>query len=387
MGIYLCIFAILLICSYIETFGKFNSSYKKQIIALIILIYIILSVCYNGPMGDYFSYEDAFINTDTNHIPDLIGERFEFLYSLLSLVVRSFTGSYKVFRLVLALIVMPLWYKIYTDDFYTFNNRYNFTIMLVVWALTFGYIYIARSTIAFALCIFGFRYVIQRKPLEFFFCTIIAIGFHTLSLVWLPVYFIYGKNFNEKKWHLILMGLIVLLMLLGSSINRIVLFVNPLLEKIPVFGEYISSKVLSYIDRGITENYGGLFDYFVMLIKAYANMAFIMIIGLFSINATKRKRFCDFSLMRQSKPLAIQYNQFLIGGVFYVIALNTSMAFTRVAGIFTLFECFIIPSASGIITSLQAEQSKKKFIYITMVAYLFLRMTMYYFGYDHGTFF
>ena len=233
--------------SYVELFGKCSNKKKRYILFAISLFYIILSCVYRGPMGDFYVYEEEFIKTDISHLTNIEKNHFEYLYEVLSVIVRSFTSSYTVFRLVVATIVMWLWYKTYTYEPINFCSKYIFTILLVVWALSFGNIFIIRSTIACSICAYSIRYIYEKKPICFFLCCCLAFGFHTMSVIWTPAYFIYNCRKIRKTRITIFILCIISLVLSSHYLFGVFIYIISLFTSLALSRAALPYTMFQYV--------------------------------------------------------------------------------------------------------------------------------------------
>ena len=371
MVIYLSVFGILSFLSYVELFGKCSHKEKRYILFAISLFYIILSCVYRGPMGDFYVYEEEFIKTDISHLTNIEKNHFEYLYEVLSVIVRSFTASYTVFRLVIATIVMWLWYKIYTYEPTNFCNKYVFTILLVVWALSFGNIFIIRSTIAYSICAYSIRYIYEKKPVYFFLCCCLALGFHTMSVIWVPAYFIYNCR-KIRKTRIKILILCTISLVLSSYLPNIVLNISKM------FGSNIHNRIESYILYGLNNTFGMTISRLYVVVKALANMFFLMIIFQLIINANRNdKNRIEESISYDEISIRLNvfsrcYNLYLFGVFIYIISLFTSLALSRAALPYTMFQYVLLPQIFEFKPFNKC--SRKQLAFIVFVIYLLLRM-------------
>lgn len=366
MAVYFSVFGILAILSYKELFGKYSVRAKRYTLIIISVAYIVLSSIYRGPMGDFYVYEEEFIKTDATHLTNIAGNHFEYLYELLSVIVRRFTSSYAIFRMVVAIIVIYLWYKIYiykpTNNF----NKYIITMLLSVWALTFGNIFIVRSTISVSICMFSLRYIIQKKPLKFLVCTCFAVGFHTMSIIWLPAYFIY----NNKKIRKYLYILILMSLLFSQSMPTVILFVCR------IFGTTIYNRIAGYISYGLDNTFGMAPNRLYTLVKALANIGLLLLVfqTIIFFNNKRSKVHINNSqnLIVQRSVFNNSYNLYLCGVLIYVVALFTSLALSRAALPYTALQYILLPQVFE--CSIFKKKRDRKLVFVVFIAYLLVRL-------------
>lgn len=63
-----------------------------------------------------------------------------------------------------------------------------------------------RSSLAILLIIWASKYIVERKPLQYFLWVLLAYQFHHMALIAIPMYFFYRLNLTNKK---IIIGLIL----------------------------------------------------------------------------------------------------------------------------------------------------------------------------------
>lgn len=114
----------------------------------------------------------------------LIGfERFEPL-SLLICIVSIITGKPELFFIISSIIIYPL-------VFYAFK-KYSVhpSLSLIIYVGLFYPISlsIVRQAIAVSICLFGYKYIIEKSFIKYTLCIIIAVLFHYSAFVALSIY-------------------------------------------------------------------------------------------------------------------------------------------------------------------------------------------------------
>lgn len=318
-------------------------------------------------MGDFYVYEEEFVKTDISHLTNISNNHFEYLYEVLSVIVRIFTSSYAVFRMVVAIIVIFLWYKIYTYKPTNCFNKYIITMLLTVWALTFGNIFIVRSTIAVSICIFSVRYIHTKKFIKFLLCLCVAIGFHTMSIIWIPAYFIY----NRKKIRKYIYFLIIVSLIVSPYLPNIIIEISK------IFGTTIHNRISGYISYGLDNTFGMAPNRFYTLIKALSNMILLMLVFQLAINSNSKKHrdqrlSTQYQAVGQAKVFERSYNLYLVGVLIYIIALFTSLALSRAALPYTALQYVLLPQIFE--CEMFRKRKDKQLVFVFFVAYLLIRM-------------
>lgn len=152
----------------------------------------------------------------------------------------------------------PQWLFITTGLFYSFSlghflMRYSkspgLTIILCVEMLIFDtWLCINRATMAVAILLFSFKYLIEKKPIKFILVVLVAVLFHNSAIIFLIVYpllSIYEKNISKygssKKFELIIFATVILLFITFNQLLAI--FASRLGES--YYGSYLNSPYMN----------------------------------------------------------------------------------------------------------------------------------------------
>ncbi|QAA21578.1 EpsG family protein [Sporolactobacillus terrae] len=215
-----------------------------------------------------YQYIYNYVYTDGYHF-NLTGET---LYALLNRIAIFYSGSDYVGVFALSsLLICGL----------TFiglrNQSLNFSYSVLLWIISGFYFWsfnVVRQAIIMAIFVFAFQYIQKREAWKYFTCIIIAAGFHTMALLYLPVYFMYRLRINFKVM------LIILFVFAGfSSIIRQLAYI--ITSKIPIFNVYaIRYFESSRFDANTESSISHLF----------INLAFFILFAIIvSIHDRKRK--------------------------------------------------------------------------------------------------
>ncbi|MBE5852156.1 MAG: EpsG family protein [Lachnospiraceae bacterium] len=353
MLFYNIIFIVLLGLSFIELFCYFPLAYKKITAVLLMGFWAVCSALYAGPMGDFQTYRDFFGSINTSHMNKISEGVFEYCYELLSYLIRNFTDEYACLRLVLALIVMFFWYIIVFSEELGKKGQYAITILFVLWSLNFGNIFVIRSTIAVAICVYSIIFIEKNEKWKFLACFVLAMGFHSMSILWLFAYVIYKRSRLRK----IYFWLIAITILFSSAVPVILLRVSR------IFGDRIYSRIYSYISYGVSRTLT-TYDYTFTILKAMINM--ILLLVLFAYMLYRKKK---ANVISNEEGM---YNLFVAGSLVHTIALFSSMALSRVALLFNATQYVLLPRIFDLL-----EFKKKRFnkfiVWCICSLYLYLR--------------
>ena len=356
MAFFIIIFIVCYLFSLIELFTNISRSAKVLIAALMSVLFVIFSTFYYGGLGDYYSYKDWFKKTDLSHLYNLANNNFEYLYEVIQAIAKSLVNNYVFLRFVLAVLCMSLQYNILVQGEDGHGNSHPLTLMLILWSLNFGNIFIIRSTIATLFCLLSIRFIEGRDLRRFLITTVTAILFHRIAIVWLAAYFVYDKKFSKE---LIYAGIAVTFIFHNSLPSIIVMFSS-------LFGSSIHGKVSRYIGYGIDNQFGSNYSATFLLLKSSANA--VLLIILFAIIKKTMKDDCE------RKKVNGLFNIFLVGFFLQVCTFQTSSAIARVATPFITVQFFLLLR----IFEFKYRSLIDKFVaHFGMSAYLLLRMLVF----------
>lgn len=174
-----------------------QSNYKES-------VYLILSF---GILFFFHAFRDPYSLVDIPEYADAYKEAFktpwslvlsEHFYSLKSevgfrIVIKGLSCLFPSYQM---LFVITSGFLIYS--FFRATKKYSvFCWMSVLLFLVNSFaesLFILRAFICIGILLFSFPYIIERKILPFLLLNLLAMSIHISSVVFLPVYFLYGIN-------------------------------------------------------------------------------------------------------------------------------------------------------------------------------------------------
>lgn len=180
-------------------------------------VLLIPSFCYAFLVGmrydvgaDWFSYHDYYIYVLAGGDLDL-----EFAYVFLNKTVAFFGLNYQAFFIVVALLEILLLYK-----FLERRRRICFFGVLLYFLIGpfFSSLNLVRQSLAFFVFLYALRYIESRDWKRYAVMMILAFGFHTSSLVLVPLYFVNRIDDSFLNKRILLLGLFALTVLFGSTL-------------------------------------------------------------------------------------------------------------------------------------------------------------------------
>lgn len=185
---------------------------------------------------DYFSYaglSEGLAKGNREYISWYLSEPLFMIYSILSYNIGG--GNKYFFFMADAVLMNALLFSIF-NQIKEYESSISMPAMyFIYYSICFPYFLNAeRQGIAVLIVWFAMRYMVDRKPLKFMLCIIVAVMFHNTAIIGLMLYPAY-IIFKDKKWigvsYLIIVVSLLMPVLFGLSIN--------LLSKyVPVFHKY-----------------------------------------------------------------------------------------------------------------------------------------------------
>lgn len=122
--------------------------------------------------------------------------RFEYGYVLFDKVIYYFSKNPRWLLIISAtLIVMLLGYTI---NKYSKNPALSLVIFVTMGFMA-GTMSQIRQYIAWAICVYSIKFIIDNKPVKFICFTIIAMLFHISAIIFLPLYWLSKVELNLKN--------------------------------------------------------------------------------------------------------------------------------------------------------------------------------------------
>lgn len=190
-----------------------NNQWFLIVSGLILLLFMGLRGDFTA---DYPNYILDFRLFETSTFSEVIQSTREVLYKLLMKVVSKATTHYQVHHFVMALLVcLPACVAI------KLNSKNYLLSIFFFFALTYyGESFnITRNCIAISILLLGYPALQQKKILRWVVLVLLATGFHTSALLFMPLIIIYYIPV-KKRW----------IISLSAIVFVIILFNRPLLE-------------------------------------------------------------------------------------------------------------------------------------------------------------
>lgn len=157
---------------------------------------------------------------------------FEIGYQIINLIGAVLFGKYGiyfVFAICFSIIVLSI---VYSSKRLSYNNLLTMFLFITVefYLRSFDQL---RQGVAIAIIVFAFVFLLDRKPIAYCACVIVATLFHSSAIILLPLYFLNFVNTDKKQ--LIFFSIFMILAFLGGVLE----------DKIVVLMEYVNIPFIS----------------------------------------------------------------------------------------------------------------------------------------------
>ena len=296
MEFYIIIYVILAIIAVIGC-----NKIKNQ--SILTAISFILIVCLQGLRWrtgtDWLPYENCFELSNKYQVPYV-----EFGYYIFNKIIRCFTNSYTIFLLIECCIV-AICQCVFSKQFLVKNIS---ATLLYFFATC---IFPIRFTLATAIFLLSYKYIIERKLLKFLLVYIIASSIHQIIVLTLPLYFLCTRDFRAKTLLIIYLGCCGVGLMTELVFKNITDAVTLVFAYLPTFSQ---EKALAYLQES------GESASFMSNFVSYING--LLFIGLFLYFKKKFK----FNSVRYNVLL----NIYVLGLSFSRLFLNTIPYLSRI---------------------------------------------------------
>ena len=189
MWIYWFLFTLLLIFSQVEVNNKCSNASNYYRFLFILFVLFCLGFLRWERGTDWDSYYNQFL-----HGTSIWDEHSEVGYVLLNDIIRYLTDSYTIFLFVEGLIYCFFFVDTLRKLNTYLSSKYNnyivvfCPILLYMYSQDFACIFLARSPIAYMICLNAVMDILSRKKYLFILKVIVAFTIHRSSLLFLFIY-------------------------------------------------------------------------------------------------------------------------------------------------------------------------------------------------------
>lgn len=165
----------------------------------------------------------------------LDNNRMELGYTLLAYFFSRVGLSYYFFQIILTfLIYIPI---------VAFIKKYSINIgfsIFLFWITfyAFGTMNVTRMWMAVSILTLSTKYIISRSFFKFFAIVLLAMLFHKSAIVFVLLYYVYGKKINVKTISLLLVACVIITFFFNS-------FITTLTSSLGVYENYLTDNRLN----------------------------------------------------------------------------------------------------------------------------------------------
>jgi hypothetical protein len=192
-----------------------------------------------------------------------------------------------------------------------------------------GDIFVGRQTLAMSILLFSIYFIHAKKKNQFLCLSIIAIGFHVTSILWIFSYYIYHKKANNVAIAFLCTIMFVIGILAGPIYAKVF---NMLL---PLFNQDFRMVAKAVVYFNDYYHYDSFIRIFFQLVKR------LLFIPVFIV---LRKRLCN-----TNGYISGLLNLYFFGTGIYLLFSITFTEFQRLTGAFLCVEPFILSAMLNII--------------------------------------
>ncbi|MBM7037698.1 EpsG family protein [Vibrio ulleungensis] len=195
-----------------------------ELIKYALLLVLILFLGLRHYVGtDFPAYVDSFKSIDLGLVK-FQGKEIGFTY--INYMLKFFFGlNYQSVFLFCSFITIAF----ISSTLSSFNSRFIYAFGLFLYVFSGFYTQsfnIVRQAMSMAIAIYSLRYVNERKFFSFYFFVVLSMLFHTTSVVFLPLYYIYRIKLSRK----FLYGILAFAFIVKSYIFSALIYILNLLN-------------------------------------------------------------------------------------------------------------------------------------------------------------
>ncbi|WWU64280.1 EpsG family protein [Clostridium baratii] len=338
MYLYIGLMIFIVISGIVFDYCRLN---RKIYLVLTMGILCFLTACRAYIIGnDTLNYINIFDKMKAISFSEVYrsGMRYERGYLYFNKLISFISQNNQIILIITSIIIwVSLGIFIYR---YSENNWLSLYLIIVMGFLTLP-MNIIRQGLAIGITLYSYKYILNRNPIKFVLCVLIAMMFHHTAIIFIIAYPISKIKFNWKTV-IIIISLTVIIYLTFSK------FLDIFLSIFPIYEGYIGGKYFS----------GG-----VRLASVINTLIIIITLILGSIlNFYKSSKF-------KSEQVCIKENTL---AMFILIALSISIIsfkfnlLDRISDYFNIFAIIYLPNAIS-----QYKNRKYAFLITSIVLILF----------------
>ncbi len=229
----LCIIFAIIIYMLPLDYNRKNIYYSFITIVLISFVHGFIDV-YSVP--DLYIYEDVFHDVDEKSVFEVLfepggddGSDYERGFKLYQKFFSTFFSDFNIFLVINSFVMFGLYYK----SFYRYSPYIFFSVLLLLLIPYNQSLFVIRQHLSIAVLTLSYPYIINQDIRKFLVVLFSAYLIHNSSLIFLPVYFLYGIKDTHRYLIAMTIGTLMvsflfmtIVVVLGSIFTRNTFFID-----------------------------------------------------------------------------------------------------------------------------------------------------------------
>lgn len=244
MTLYWTIFGVISFSAFLDICSnknKFNTAVLNTIFISCLCVLLILSSIRWETGTDWPTYLEAFNRTtDWEDLISIENLEFESGFLVLNIIAHWVGNSYNTALFLQGLIIYIFMYLSFKEE-----SPLPIVSLMIYYSMSLAGMFFVRQTIAILILLYATKYIISGQLKKFILVVIIASLFHRTSLLYLPAYWIYSKQWKWRTLWILMLASIVL----GLGISKVILKYIASLDL-----GIVSIKLMAYLDLGNEDN-------------------------------------------------------------------------------------------------------------------------------------
>jgi len=207
MGVYISLFVIIVVASFIEISIKsiqsinicgLKVSIKKIIFFILYTFLLLIGLLRAELLGvDVYNYKYLyFLRYESMDIEEILKLNVDCGYAIINWLVAKLTDSFLVFRNLIYIITLSL----YSAYIYKCSKYISVSYLVYIGLLFLGMNFcILRQALAISICLWAYYFAKIRKKFVFLILVMLASTIHRTAIFFIVVYLLIHTNFKNIK--------------------------------------------------------------------------------------------------------------------------------------------------------------------------------------------
>lgn len=341
---YIVVILVLFYLAYAE--GRTDDNLRKNklinIASAILVLFFGLRGFIQSDFQNYYPWFEELPTLWNSDWSKTFAENYEPGFVLYSVFCKSIVPNYFFWIFVSSLIDILLLRKIF--ERYSVNVCLSFAIYFAIGAIIMEF-NLMRNIKAILILILATRYIQERRFGRYLFCIFLAMLFHVMAIIFVPLYFVLDRKWSKGVlWGVFIACIVVLLL-------RIKFLTPVLIYAAGFFGGVYSILIEKYFESGMLDSSYGVS--FGLIERVFT---FILIVYFYGKWEDKKGNRYIFP------------NMVIVYFMCFSLLSEMSVLLERTAYFFALSYCIFYPN---LLKTLQIYSNK-----VMLVVYMFLVFTL-----------